>query len=171
MADDDDVIRVVIEIPKGSRNKYEVDPDTGEIELDRRLFASVSYPTEYGYVPGTLASDGDALDALVCATEPTFPGCHARVRPIGMILMRMAEGEGAPNPKLVCVPLRDPAWNDIEDVEQLPDELRDEIKHFFDVYMDLESGGAEVQGWLGRDDAREELRRARDRCREGSDGG
>jgi inorganic pyrophosphatase len=162
MADDEDVIQVLVEIPKGSRNKYELDHETGRIALDRRLFASVSYPTEYGHVPGTKAEDGDELDALVCATEPTFPGCLVRARPIGVLRLRMGGG-GPANPKLVCVPLRDPAWSKMEDVEDLPSEVREEIAHFFAVYKDLEGSDAEVEGWGTRADALEELRRARER--------
>jgi inorganic pyrophosphatase len=164
MADDDDVIRVLIEIPKGSRNKYEVDPDTGRVELDRRLYASVTYPTEYGMVPGTEVEDGGELDVLVCTSEPTFPGCTVKARPVGLLVMRMGDGEGPENHKLVAVPLDDPAWNDVDDVEQLPSELRDEISHFFDVYKDLEGDEVRVDGWRGRADALQELRRARQRA-------
>ena len=118
---------------------------------------------EYGFVPETATENGDELDALVCATEPTFPGCTVRARPVGLLVMRMAEGEGPPNPKVVCVTVGDPAWSGIGDVEQLPSELRLEVEHFFSVYKDLEGGSAHVEGWLGRDEAVAELRRARDR--------
>ena len=163
MPSDQNAVRVLVEIPKGSRNKYEIDPHTGRIELDRRLYASVSYPTEYGFVPDTRAADGDELDALVCTSEPTFPGCIVRTRVIGMLVMRMGEGEGPANPKLVCVPLDDPAWSDIEEADELRAETRAEIAHFFEVYKDLEDGGAEVDGWRGRAEAVAELERARER--------
>jgi inorganic pyrophosphatase len=160
--DDDGLIRVLIEIPKGSRNKYEVDPETGRVELDRRLFASVAYPTEYGFVPDTEAGDGDELDVLVCTTEPTFPGCTVRARPVGLLDVRMGD-DGPANPKLVCVPERDPAWDDVHEVDDIPSELRDEVAHFFEVYKDLEGSDAHVDGWRGRDAALEELRAARER--------
>lgn len=159
---DDETVRVLIEIPKGSRNKYELDPETGRVALDRRLFASVSYPTEYGFVEGTEGEDGDELDALVCSTEPTFPGCQVDVRPVGVLRMHMGD-DGPGNAKLVCVPDGDPAWTDIEDAGQLPEELRAEISHFFEVYKDLE-GGSQVEGWGDRAEALEELRRARERA-------
>jgi inorganic pyrophosphatase len=160
---DDDPVPVLVEIPKGSRNKYEVDPETGRVELDRRLFASVSYPAEYGYVPDTHVEDGDELDALVCTTEPTFPGCLVRTRPVALLQMRMGE-EGPGNPKLVCVPLRDPTWDDVEDLDDLPAELRAEIEHFFDVYKDLEGSDVVIEGWSGREDALACLNAARSRA-------
>lgn len=161
---DETTVDVLVEIPKGSRNKYEVDPETGRVALDRRLYASMSYPTEYGMVPETDDGEGEELDALVCTTEPTFPGCLVRTRPVGLLRMRMGDGEGPANPKLVCVPLGDPAWNDVEDADGLPEELRNEIAQFFAVYKDLEGSPVEVEGWYGRDEAIGELDRARARC-------
>jgi inorganic pyrophosphatase len=161
MPQDADVV-VLIEIPKGSRNKYELNPETGRMRLDRRLWASVSYPVEYGLVPGTEAQDGGELDALVLSTEATFPGCEVLVRPIGLLEMRMGD-DGPANPKLVCVPDGDPSWEGLEDAADLPSELREEIAHFFEVYKDLE-GGSEVGDWGGREAALELLREARERA-------
>ena len=105
---------MVVEIPKGSRNKYEADHDTGAIWLDRHLFTATTYPTDYGFVPQTLAEDGDPLDALVLLDEPTFPGCHVRARVIGVFWMADEQG---PDAKLLCVPAHDPRWADISEAE------------------------------------------------------
>jgi inorganic pyrophosphatase len=137
----------IIEIPKGSRNKYEYDPELGAIKLDRFVSASVVYPTDYGYVPGTLAPDGDPLDVLVCVSEPTFPGCVVPARPVG--LFKMADEKG-PDDHVLCVPVNDPGWNWLETVDDLPGQLRAEITHFFTVYKDLDEGRhSEVAGWDG----------------------
>lgn len=151
-------IAVRVEIPKGSRNKYEVDPETGDITLDRRLHAAVAYPTEYGYVPRTLVGDGDELDAMVVITEPTFPGCLVPARPIAVLRMRR---DSARNDKLLCVPVADPAWNDITDLTQLPTDLREEVEHFFRSYTALEDSDWQIEGWEGVDAACELLARAR----------
>ena len=149
----------IVEIPMGSRNKYEYDPKLGAIKLDRFISASVVYPTDYGYVPDTLAPDGDALDVLVCVSEPTFPGCHVLAKAIG--LLKMADEKG-PDDHVVCVPLHDPGWNTLEDVDDLPRQLRAEITHFFTVYKDLDTGRhSEVSGWAGRDAALETIAQAR----------
>src|SRR4051794_32659989 len=163
MTEDDTAIAVLIEIPKGSRNKYEIDHETGRMTLDRRLFASVSYPTEYGFVPDTDDGEGEELDALVFTSEPTFPGCVVPARVIGLLRMRMGTGDGPSNPKLVCVPCDDPDWSDVNDAGDLRDELRAEVAHFFEVYKDLEGDDVQVDGWEDRGAALEELRRARER--------
>jgi inorganic pyrophosphatase len=155
------VVRCVVEIPKGSRNKYEFDPELGAIRFDRFVSASVVYPTDYGFIPETLAEDGDALDVLVCVTEPTFPGCVVAIRPIG--LFRMSDEHGRDD-KVVGVPPSDPYWSDLHDVEQLPRQLRREILHFFTVYKDLdEDRHSEPMGWAGADDARRAISAARER--------
>ena len=123
----DEILRCIVEIPQGSRNKYEYDAELGAIKLDRFLSASVVYPTDYGFVPNTLAPDGDPLDALVCVSEPTFPGCVVITKVVGLFKM---EDEKGPDDHIVCVPLHDPAWNHIDDLEQLPEQLRAEIGHF-----------------------------------------
>jgi inorganic pyrophosphatase len=149
---------VTIEIPKGSRNKYEVDHETGRIRLDRRLFTSTSYPADYGFVENTLGEDGDPLDALVLLDEPTFPGCLIRVRPIGMF--RMVDEAGGDD-KLLCVPAEDPRVAHLQDIGDVSEFDRSEIKHFFEVYKDLEPG-KEVQGadWVGRAEAEAEVERS-----------
>jgi inorganic pyrophosphatase len=149
----------IIEIPKGSRNKYEYDPELEGIKLDRFISASVVYPTDYGYVPETLAPDGDALDVLVCVSEPTFPGCFVVTKAVG--LFKMADEKG-PDDHVVCVPCHDPGWNKIDDVDDLSALLRAEISHFFAVYKDLDEGRwSQVGGWAGRDAARETVHKAR----------
>jgi inorganic pyrophosphatase len=158
---DDELVRVRVEIPKGSRNKYEWDEETGAIELDRRLFAAVSYPTEYGFVMDTLAEDGDELDALVAVTEPTFPGCVIRVKPLA--LLRMYDGDTA-NHKLLGAPVSDPAWNRHDDASTLPGDLLDEIVHFFEVYTDLEGKDWQIEGWGDRDEALAVLEETRRRA-------
>lgn len=131
----DNTLLVVVEIPKGSRNKYEMDKEGGYIVLDRMLFTSMQYPADYGYIDGTLAQDGDPLDALVLVGEPTFPGCRIHARPIGVF--RMWDEKG-PDEKILCVPLQDPQWSHIADIHDVPPNLRNEIEHFFQVYKDLE---------------------------------
>ncbi len=141
---------VVVEIPSGSRNKYELDHETGEIFLDRRLFTSMAYPADYGYIEGTLAEDGDPLDALVLVGEPTFPGCHIRARPVGVF--HMADEKG-PDEKVICVPLNDTASKHIHDVHDVQPEFRAEIEHFFQVYKDLEGHTVETHGFEDRPSA------------------
>ncbi len=161
MADDDaDTIRVLVEIPKGSRNKYEYDQESGEIELDRRLFAAVSYPTEYGFVKETRTEEGDELDALVAVTEPTFPGCVVPARVVAVL--RMFDGED-PDHKILAVPLSDPAWEKLEGVDDLPGDLAQEIEHFFHVYTDLEGKDWRIDGWGDRAEAQRLIAEARER--------
>ena len=156
-------LHVVIEIPKGSRNKYEYDERLGAIRLDRFLFASVVYPTDYGFFPDTLAADGDPLDAVVCVSEPTFPGCLIPVNVIGMLEMRDEKGQ---DEKILCVPQHDPNWFGIEHLDDLAQQLRDEIANFFSIYKQLESKQVEVCGWRRREAAFEAIERARISWRE-----
>jgi inorganic pyrophosphatase len=154
-----DPLLCVVEIPRGSRNKYEYDPALGAIKLDRFISASVVYPTDYGYVPETLAPDGDPLDVLVCVSEPTFPGCMIWTKVVG--LFRMADEKG-PDDHVVCVPLNDPGWNTHDDVDDLPAQLRKEIGHFFEIYKDLDPDRhSEVKGWADRHAAFETIDKAR----------
>lgn len=143
-------ISVVIEIPKGSRNKYEYDQERNVIKFDRMLFSSVHYPSDYGYIPGTLAEDGDPLDALVLVWEPTFPGCLIESKPIGVFVMADEKG---PDEKILCVPVMDPLWNHISELDQAPPHLLKEIQHFFSIYKDLEGKSVSVTGWKGRKEA------------------
>ena len=153
----------VIEIPKGSRNKYEYDPELGGIKLDRFISASVVYPTDYGYVPETLAPDGDPLDVLVCVSEPTFSGCTVLANPIG--LFRMSDEKGLDD-HVVCVPCDDPGWSEVRDVNNLPAQLRAEIGHFFSVYKDLDpTRHSEVNGWGDRAAAKAIITESRERFR------
>jgi inorganic pyrophosphatase len=159
-------IEVVVEIPKGTRNKYEADHETGAIWLDRLLFTATRYPEDYGYVPNTLAEDGDPLDALVVIEEPTFPGCHIHARPVGVFLMRDEEGKDA---KVLCVPSSDPRSADINELEDVPQHLLDEIAHFFAIYKSLEPGKGTVPGgWQNRVVAEEMIEESRLRFQDGS---
>ena len=152
---------VVIEIPKGQRNKYEVDHATGRIRLDRMLFTSTRYPNDYGFIEDTLGEDGDPLDALVILDEPTFPGCLIRARAIGMF--RMTDEAGGDD-KVLCVPASDPRMEHVRDIHHVPEFDRLEIQHFFEVYKDLEPGKS-VEGatWVGRQEAEAEIVRSRKR--------
>lgn len=152
-------IYVVIEIPRGSRNKYEIDHHSGRVFLDRRLFTATTYPADYGFVPDTLGGDGDPLDALVLLDDPVYPGVWVAARPVGVLYMQDEAGEDA---KLVCVPPGEPRWANVNDVEDLTPELMAEIKHFFEVYKALEPDKyASTTGVGGRDDAWREIEEAR----------
>jgi inorganic pyrophosphatase len=153
-------VEVVIEIPRGQRNKYEVDHETGRIRLDRMLFTSTRYPADYGFIEDTLADDGDPLDALVLLEEPTFPGCVIRCRAIGMFRMRDEMGA---DDKVLCVPATDPRMKRLRDIQQVSEFDRLEIQHFFEVYKELEPGKSVEAGtaWAGRAEAEAEIRAAR----------
>jgi inorganic pyrophosphatase len=154
-------VEVVIEIPKGQRNKYEMDPETGRIRLDRMLFTSTRYPSDYGFIEDTLADDGDPLDALVLLEEPTFPGCLITCRVIGMFRMRDEEGL---DDKVLCVPATDPRWQHLQDIHDVPEFDRLEIQHFFEVYKELEPGKS-VAGaaWADRSAAEAQVEECRKR--------
>jgi len=152
---------VLVEIPKGSRNKYEVDHETGRIRLDRMLFTSTAYPEDYGYIENTLGQDGDPLDALVVLQAPTFPGCLIRARAIGMF--RMTDEAGGDD-KVLCVPTHDPRMEHIRDINHFPKFDLLEIQHFFEVYKDLEPGkSVEGANWVGRTEAEAEVRESFER--------
>lgn len=139
-------VDVIIEIPKGSRNKYEYDPAIDRIRLDRMLFTSTGYPGDYGFVPDTLAEDGDPLDVVVLLDEPTFPGCLIEARIIAVYWMHDEEG---PDAKLLCVPAHDPRKAHLQELEDVPMHLIAEIWHFFNIYKQLEPGKSSEQnrGW------------------------
>ena len=146
---------VTIEIPKGSRNKYEVDHKTGRVRLDRHLFTSTVYPADYGFVEGTLGEDGDPLDALVLLEEPTFPGCLITCRAIGLFRMR---DEAGGDDKLLCVPASDPRMEHLSDIQDVSEFERQKIQHFFEVYKALEPGkSVEGADWVGRAEAEAEI--------------
>jgi len=142
---------VLIEIPRGSRNKYEYDFDLKRMRFDRMLFSSMMYPADYGFIPETLALDGDPLDVLVLINEPTFPGCVIEVKPIGVF--HMADDKG-PDEKIICVPVSDPIWNNLNDLSDMNPHLVKEIEHFFQVYKDLENKKVDVEGWGDVNEAR-----------------
>jgi inorganic pyrophosphatase len=160
--DPDRTIDVMVEIPRGSRNKYEYDHEHHVFRLDRRLFSATFYPADYGFVPDTLAEDGDPLDALVLLDEPTFPGCMVESRPVGVFWMTDEKG---PDAKIICVACGDPMWENIRTLEQLPPHLSFEIAHFFEVYKDLEPHKrTEVRGFDGVEAAWEEIARSYERA-------
>jgi inorganic pyrophosphatase len=160
---DGDRLLARVEIPKGSRNKYEYDEALGGIVLDRFLSSSTVYPTDYGFLPGHQGEDGDPLDCLVCVSEPTFPGCLVPVHPVA--LFKMSDEAGIDH-KVLCVPLHDPGWSGIERLGDLPEAVRREIEHFFSIYKDLEDKPVEIGGWADRDAAEAVIEAAAARNRE-----
>jgi inorganic pyrophosphatase len=164
-----DLIEVVVEIPRGSRNKYELDKERGVLMLDRVLYSSVHYPTDYGFITETLALDGDPLDVLVVVDEPTFPGCHVFARPIGVLDMRDEKG---PDQKILAVPVGDPRFSSIRDLHDIDQHWLREIENFFQTYKALEDKWTEVVGWQDAAIAANVIREARelhDHGLEGSD--
>ena len=155
-----DALRCLIEIPKGSRNKYEYDEALGGIKLDRFLFSSVVYPADYGFIPQTVGEDGDHLDVVVLVGQPTFPGCVIEARAVAVL--RMTDDEGR-NDKIICVPCEDPNWAEIQDVEDIPTQLRTEIEHFFSIYKQPEGKDVEVHGLEASDVAHGLIAAARER--------
>lgn len=157
-------IDVIVEIPQGSRNKYEMDHETGRIRLDRMLFTSSRYPLDYGFVPDTLAEDGDPLDALVMLDEAAFPGCCVLARPVAVFWMHDEHG---PDAKILTVPAHDPRALVIQDLNDVSAHLRAEIGHFFDIYKEIEPGkSTDVRGWQGRDAAEQVVKEAQARTSE-----
>lgn len=160
-----DDIFVVIEIPEGSSVKYEVDKESGAVFVDRFLFTSMSYPAAYGFIPGTLAADGDPADALVLAPGPIVPGAVIRVRPIGMLKMQDESGQ---DEKIICVPHDKihPQHNNIKTIEDLPAITLNSIAHFFERYKDLESGKwVKIAGWAGPEEAKKVIIEAHEAAR------
>lgn len=158
-----DILNAYVEIPGGSRNKFEVDKATGVLRFDRLLFSAVHYPGDYGFIPRTLAEDGDALDVLILITVPTFPGCLIEVRPIGMFQMRDEKGI---DHKVLAVPISDPFMDEYHELDDVPPHTLREIDHFFAVYKELEGKETVTNGWSGRADAiaavRDSVRRYRE---------
>jgi inorganic pyrophosphatase len=151
-----ETVEVVVEIPKGSRNKYEFDPKTGRFQLDRVLYGSVHYPCDYGFIPNTHADDGDCLDALIVIDEPTFPGCQITIRPVGVLVMSDDKGQ---DEKILGVAVADPLLGGITDLEGMREHRLKEIEHFFSTYKQLEGKETRVEGWRDADHAREILGR------------
>ena len=154
MTNDTPTFDVLIEIPKGSRNKYEYDFKLKKIRFDRMLFSSMMYTADYGFIPETLALDGDPLDVLVLGSEPTFPMCVMEVKPIGVFHMTDEKG---PDEKIICVPMSDPIWNKLNDLSEMNPHQMKEIEHFFQVYKDLEKKKVDVGGWGDANEAVEIL--------------
>lgn len=146
------VVNSVVEIPKGSSNKYEVDSETGLVKLDRVLYSPFYYPWDYGYILGTMYGDGDPLDVLILSSHPTFPGCIVEARPIGILGMRDEKGR---DDKVIAACHRDPRFADVNELEDIAEHIRKEIYHFFEVYKDLEEKQVEVLGWESASTARE----------------
>ena len=152
-------IWVVIEIPRGSRNKYEIDHVDGRAYLDRRLFTATVYPADYGFIPETLGGDGDPLDALVLLEDPVYPGILVEARPVGVLYMQDEAGEDA---KVICVPPGEPRWAEVHDISHLPPQLMAEIQHFFEIYKALEPNKySSTEGIGNREDAWREIEEAR----------
>ncbi|WFO75285.1 inorganic diphosphatase [Desulfurococcaceae archaeon MEX13E-LK6-19] len=161
-----EIINVVIEIPMNSYIKYEVDKETGVIKVDRILYTAMHYPFNYGFVPGTLEEDGDPVDVLVVGYEPLSPGVVIEAKPIGILEMEDEEG---PDAKIVAVPKDkiDPRFKNINDINDLPEAIKNKIKHFFEHYKELEPGKwVKVTGWKGRSEALERIKKAIERYRE-----
>lgn len=160
------VINVVVEIPKGSRNKYEYDKEEGVIRLNRVLYASIEYPGDYGLIPQTLYDDRDPLDVLVILDEPTFPGCVIQARPIGLFRM---QDRGEPVDKIFAVPASDPLFQDYHDIDDIPQHFLREIAHFFAVYKDLEGIHVKTLGWEHADEAKERIQYVMELYRKGKE--
>lgn len=148
------VVNVVVEIPKGSRNKYEFDKTLGALRIDRVLYTSMFYPGDYGFVPQTVYDDGDPLDIFVMTNEPTFPGCIIPARPIGLFRMK---DKGEPDDKILAVPVGDPFFRDYHDIDDIPQHFLAECTHFFATYKDLEGVFVRTLGWEKASSARERL--------------
>ena len=149
-----DEVRVTVEVPKGCRNKYEIEKESGRIMLDRVLFSSVHYPADYGFIEDTLTEDGDAADVLVIIDEPTFAGCLMYAKPIGMLIMRDEKGK---DNKILAVPVRDPMWGHFNDIHEIPPHLLPEVENFFLTYKRLEAKQVHSEGWQDAKKAKEYL--------------
>jgi inorganic pyrophosphatase len=155
-----DELTVVVEIPRGSRNKYELDKETGMYRLDRVLYSAVHYPGDYGFFPRTYAEDDDPLDALIMVSVPTLTGCLVEVRPVGLFRMK---DKGEMDEKILCVPTADPLYDGIETLDDVPGHYLREVEHFFAVYKDLEGARVETLGWEGAGRARSTISEAMQR--------
>lgn len=152
------LVDMVVEIPRGSRNKYEMDKESGRIYLDRMLFTATRYPVDYGFIPETHADDDDPLDALALVSEATFPGCWITMKPLGLFVM---EDQGREDLKILGVPVGDPVWQEAENLSDIPSHLLRELEHFFAIYKDLEGKKTAVEGWQDAPEAYAAIERAR----------
>ena len=154
-----EIVRMIVEIPKNSSNKYEYDGALGVFRLDRALYSPMHYPGDYGFIPGTLAEDGDPLDVLALVDEASYPGVMIVVRPLGLLEM---VDQNQPDQKILAVPERNPRFDQIHTIDQVfPHNLR-EIEHFFAIYKELEGKRTEMRGWHGPREARDVIRRSRE---------
>jgi inorganic pyrophosphatase len=156
--DSPEVVRAIIEIPKNSSNKYEYDGDLEIFRLDRALYSPMHYPGDYGFVPGTLADDGDPLDVLTLVDEPSFTGCLLEVRPVGILYM---VDQREKDQKLLAVPNRNPRFDSIHTMDQVFPHIRREVEHFFSIYKELQGGNVTMEGWGGPAEARKAITKSR----------
>jgi inorganic pyrophosphatase len=153
-----EIVRMIVEIPKNSANKYEYDGELGLFRLDRALYSPMHYPGDYGFIPGTIADDGDPMDVLVLVQEPSFTGCMIEVRPIGLLdMVDQTEGDQ----KVLAVPNRNPRYDEIHSVDQVFPHVRREIEHFFTIYKELEGKVTKMQGWRRPKETREAILESR----------
>ena len=152
-----DVLYAVVEVPKGSRNKYEYSKTAGIIKLDRVLYSPLHYPGDYGFIPQSYYEDGDPLDVLIMMGEPTFPGCVIEVRPIAMLKL---VDKGDNDDKILAVPSTDPQFDDLHDLADVSRHFPHEVEHFFKVYKQLEGKPVESHGWVGAAEAKEAVLRS-----------
>ncbi len=156
-------INVVIEIPKGSNIKYEIDDETGALFVDRKLFTAMFYPCNYGFVPQTKERDGDPVDVLVLGNDAVIPTSVIRANPVGVLITSDEEGEDA---KIVAVPIAkvDPSFTDVKDIDTVPQHIQDQIKHFFEHYKELEKNKyVKVKGWENKESAKKKIAEAMER--------
>jgi inorganic pyrophosphatase len=153
-----EVVRMIVEIPKNSSNKYEFDTELGLFRLDRALYSPMHYPGDYGFIPGTTAADGDPMDVLVMSDDPAFTGCLIEVRPIGLLDM---SDENGIDQKIIAVPEANPRFEQIHTIDQLPPHVRRELEHFFTIYKELEGKRTELRGWHGPREGRDAIAAAR----------
>lgn len=153
-----EIVRMIVEIPKNSGNKYEYDGELGLFRLDRVLYSPMHYPGDYGFIPGTLAGDGDPLDVLCLVQDPSFTGCLIEVRPVGILNMRDKQES---DEKVLAVPTKDPRWEEIHTIDQVFHHVRREIEHFFTIYKELQGTKAVMNGWSGPKDARRAITESR----------
>ncbi len=155
-----EIVRMIVEIPKNSSNKYEYDSKLGVFRLDRTLYSPMHYPGDYGFIPGTLAEDDDPLDVLVSVDEATFPGCMLDVRPVGLLAMVDEHGRDT---KILAVPDRNPRYEQIHTIDQIFTHVLTEIEHFFTIYKELEGKKTRMEGWKGPREARQAILESRQR--------
>ena len=158
-----EIVRMIVEIPKNSSNKYEYDRHLGVFRLDRTLYSPMHYPGDYGFIPGTMAEDNDPLDVLVSADEATFTGCMMEVRPVGMLAMVDEHGQDT---KILAVPDRNPRYDQIHTIDQIFPHVLAEIEHFFTIYKELEGKKTRMEGWKGPREARQAILESRRRYQE-----